>query len=91
MNNKLFRNKNELATIVYSIWFNYLKDNKIIRSENNLLKSIKQNLLTLDGVDKELEYISIELQIMTKDNIYYDYFLELCEELNIYKTYIERI
>lgn len=83
-------NKKELVNKAYNLWKNYgvPNYNGIVIA---LYREIAENLETLQGIEEELDNIRIELDKMSKNNKFYNQFIELWEDLNNYKTKIDKL
>ena len=79
-------NNKELVNKVLTFWLkcNNKSDNK------QLKKDIERNLLTVDGIERELDYMRIEFDCIDKSNDLYSELEEIWNELNCYKSDFEK-
>lgn len=78
-------NREELTNKIYNLWSAYgLPEYK--GTKKDLKDEIFYNLESIDGIDKELDYIRIEFDSLIKNDTFYNLFIDLWEDLNIYRT-----
>ena len=78
-------NKKELVNKVLKFWLKVTSD----FDSKQLKKDIEKNLSNIDGIDQEIDYIRIEVDCIS-DNDLYNELEEIWNELNYYKSNFEK-
>ena len=78
-------NKKELVNKILKFWLKVTSD----FDSKQLKKDIEKNLSNIDGIDNEIDYIRMEFDNIS-DNDLYNELEEIWNELNYYKSNFER-
>lgn len=78
-------NKKELVNKVLKFWLKVTSD----FDSKQLKKDIEKNLSNIDGIDQEIDYIRMEFDCIS-DNDLYNELEEIWNELNYYKSNFEK-
>ena len=79
-------NNKELVNKILKFWLKVTGD----FDSKQLKKDIEKHLLSVEGIDQELDYIRIEFDYINESNDLYNELEEIWNELNYYKSNFEK-